>query len=136
MAYAPGRDNIVELETDFMTSPEEVYDAWLDCDHHERISGKRAEIEPRVGGRFSLEDGYVRGECQSLEPGKRIVQTWRDDDFPDTVDDSILEMRLEPLGDGTRMTVRHSNLPDGDLDRHRKRWQDNYITPMKEALGR
>ena len=44
--------------------------------------------------------------------------------------DSLLEVLLEAVDGGTRVTLRHSNLPT-DGDQYLQGWIDYYFTPMK-----
>jgi uncharacterized protein YndB with AHSA1/START domain len=77
------------------TSPQEVYDAWLDGDQHGAYTGAEAAIEPGIGGAFSAWDGYISGTTLELEPPGRIVQAWRTTEFPPGSPDSRLEILLE-----------------------------------------
>jgi activator of HSP90 ATPase len=66
-----------------------------------------------------------------LEPGRRIVQTWRTSEFSDADPDSEIEVLLEPVDGGTRLTLHHRHVPDGQLDYEHGGWQDNYFEPMR-----
>jgi uncharacterized protein YndB with AHSA1/START domain len=116
-------------------SPQRLYAAWLDSDEHTAMTGGVAEIDPRVGGRHIAWDGYITGVNLELEPDRRIVQTWRAADFPADAPPSRLEVVLDRVEQGTRLTLRHSGLPDGYGDRYRDGWTDNYFEPMKEYFA-
>lgn len=115
-------------------SPEEVYRAWLESDGHSRMTGSPAHCSDRVGGRFDAWDGYIGGRNLALEPGHRIVQTWRTTKFAPEDADSRLEIVLEAVPDGTRITLRHSQVPDGH-DHYRAGWLSHYIQPMQRYFG-
>ena len=66
-----------------------------------------------------------------LEPNKRILQHWRTSEFEKSDKDSLLEILLEPDGDGTRVTIKHSDLPDHGMQ-YQQGWIDSYFIPMKE----
>ena len=110
--------------------PERVYEAWLQADLHAQMTGTDATSEPRAGGAFTAWDGYIEGTHLELEPGKRIVQSWRTMDFPDDAPDSRLEITLVASGGGTLLTLAHSDLPDGSGDDYRTGWEDHYFQPM------
>src|SRR5438067_13889089 len=94
--------------------PQAIYDAWLDSrGHAAMVGGKPAQISAEPGAAFSVWDGYITGRNLLLEPGRRIVQAWRTGKFTAADMDSRIEVVLEPVADGTRVTVRHSNVPDG-----------------------
>ena len=63
---------------------------------HARFTGGEASIEANVGGAHSAWDGYIWGRIIELEPGRRIVQTWRTSEFPEGSEDSQLEILFEP----------------------------------------
>ncbi len=89
----------------------------------------------RSGGRaFDAWDGYISGRNLALEPGRRIVQAWRTTKFAAEDPDSRLEVVLEPVPEGTRLTLRHSAVPDGH-DHYRDGWVSHYIEPMQRYFG-
>jgi len=117
--------------------PHEVYDAWLDGKRHAAMTGGRpAEIEPKVGGAFSVWNGYLTGRTLALDPGKRIVQSWRSTKFAPADADSQIEVTFDAVPRGTKVTVRHSNVPEGHTSYRDGGWQDNYFEPMKRYFAR
>ena len=88
-----------------------------------------------MGGKYTAWDGYISGKTLELEPGKRIVQSWRSTEFPADAPDSRLEVELSPVKTGTRVTLKHSNLPAGSSAEYRKGWIDFYFTPMKKYFS-
>ena len=113
------------------TSAESVYHAWLDSDEHSHFTGSPAQIDPAVGGSFTAWDGYISGVTLELEPHHRIVQAWRTTDFPKDSPDSRLELILDEVKDGTKVTLIHTNIPDGQGDEYKQGWEDWYFAPMQ-----
>ena len=117
--------------------PREIYDGWLDGARHAGMTGDQpATIEARVGGAFSVWNGYLTGTTLAFEPGRRIVQTWRSTKFARDDADSQIEVTFEPVSGGTRVRVRHSNVPDGHTSYRDGGWQDNYFEPMKRYFAK
>lgn len=112
-------------------SPETVYNAWLDSEEHARMTGDSARVSAVIGEPFEAWGGYIQGKNLELEPGIRILQSWRTSEFEDSEPDSLLEVVLTPEGSGTRVTIRHSNLPPHGMQ-YKQGWIDSYFTPMKE----
>ncbi len=112
-------------------SPDAVYDAWMSSEEHAAMTGGEAKIDPRVGGAFTAWDGYIEGRTIALEAGRRIVQSWRTSEFEPDDPDSEIEVTLEPIADGTKITLRHSKIPDGQSG-YEQGWRDNYFDPMRE----
>lgn len=117
-------------------SPHDVYEAWLSSEGHSAMTGADAEVDPAVGGAFEAWDGYITGRTLALEPDRRIVQAWRTSEFDDLHPDSQIEVLLAPEGEGTRITIRHTNVPDGQFGYEQGGWQESYFEPMREYFER
>ncbi|PON11934.1 hypothetical protein C2W62_42235 [Candidatus Entotheonella serta] len=78
-------------------SPQDVYNAWLDSDGHTQMTGSPAHTSAELGASFDAWDGYISGKNLMLEPGKRIVQSWRTTNFTDADEDSQIEVSLEAV---------------------------------------
>jgi uncharacterized protein YndB with AHSA1/START domain len=121
----------IKVSARFPVGPERLYRAWLDSTEHGRFTGGGADIEPVVGGRFMSWDDYMTGMLLQLDPGRRIVMTWRTTEFPETAPDSRLEVVFEAEGDGTRLTLIHTDIPQGEGDKCEDGWIDYYFEPMQ-----
>jgi uncharacterized protein YndB with AHSA1/START domain len=122
----------IQVSAVIPASPGKIFNAWLSSQEHTAFTGGAATIEPRVGGRHTAWDGYIEGVNLALEEGRRILQTWRSSDFPDGSTDSKLEVLLEPAEGGTKVTLVHTDIPEGQGRLYEQGWVDNYITPMQE----
>lgn len=111
-------------------SPEAVYEAWLDSEKHSAMTGGRAHVDPRPGGRFKAWDDYITGETIALVPCERVVQSWRTQEFPPDADDSMIEVRFEPEGVNTRITIVHTDIPAGQGEAYERGWHQHYFEPM------
>jgi activator of HSP90 ATPase len=116
-------------------SPAKAYKDWLDSAAHSAFTGSSAEVDPVIGGKFFAWEGYIWGKTIDLTPGKRIRQSWRTSEFPEDSPDSILEIVFEPDGDGTRLTLIHTVIPDNQASEYEKGWEDFYFEPMKKYYG-
>ena len=96
----------LRLSTVLPAAPARIYRAWLDAREHGAFSGGAAQVDPRVGGRFSLWDGYIEGTTLELHEGRSIVQSWRT-----------------------------TEIPDGQAESYRQGWEECYLTPMREYFG-
>lgn len=119
-----------ELTAEIPAPPEAIYDTWLDSDGHTKMTGSPATATPEVGGEFEAWDRYIRGRNLELEPGRRIVQSWRTTNFAADEPDSRLEVILEPVGGGTRLTLRHTDLPARG-GQYESGWPVHYFEPMR-----
>lgn len=81
-------------------------------------------FEPRIDGRFieTSPSGEVFeiGRITAWEPGAKLAFTWRQESFaPEQV--THVEVRFEPTGDETRVTVEHQgwdSVPPEHVARH------------------
>ena len=124
-----------EISTVLAAPAHHVYAAWLSSDEHTAMTGGAAQIDPTIGGRFSAWDGYITGTTLELEPQRRIVQSWRTAEFPANAIDSRLEILLEEDAEGTRLTLKHSNIPAGQGSAYESGWVSNYFDPMKDYFS-
>jgi uncharacterized protein YndB with AHSA1/START domain len=116
-------------------SPRAIYDAWLDGRRHGKMNGGgKATGSARIGGKFTAWDDYINGRNLELAPGKRIVQSWRTTQFTDQDPDSQIAVTLVKVAGGTKVTLRHSKVPDGH-DGYKSGWKTHYFEPMKEYFA-
>jgi activator of HSP90 ATPase len=120
-----------EISERFNVDAARLYSAWLDSEEHGAMTGGEAYIEASVGGEFTAWDEYIWGKTLELQPNQKIVQAWRTAEFEAADGDSRLEIELKPDGDGTLLTLRHSEIPEGQPD-YKQGWEDNYFVPMRE----
>ena len=114
----------------------EIYKAWLSTKGHAAMTGSPAKVEGKVGGKFSAWDGYIFGTTLELTPNERIPQAWRTTEFPEDAPDSRLEVLLEEVTGGTKITLAHTKMPDDQVEDYRQGWEDFYFKPMKQYFGK
>jgi activator of HSP90 ATPase len=125
-----------EVSTVLPAKAQRIYEAWLDGARHAAFTGAAASGKPTVGARFTAWEGYIEGINVELEPYSRIVQHWRTSEFPTGAPDSLLVVQLEPEGDdSTRITLRHTHVPEGQGESYRQGWIDHYFEPLRRHFG-
>jgi len=112
-------------------TPDEIYEAWLDSVAHSEMTGGEANVSGEVGADFSAWDEYITGRNIELVPGERIVQSWRTSEFSDEHADSVVTLTLEPVEEGTLLTLVHSNVPDEHRSYEEGGWESQYFEPMR-----
>ena len=90
------------ISTAIAATPAQIYEAWLDSEQHAAMTGGEATVDGSVGGTFHAWGPYISGTTVELETDRRIVQSWRTNEFPADAPDSRLEIESEP-GSGTRI---------------------------------
>jgi uncharacterized protein YndB with AHSA1/START domain len=122
----------IKLSVTLPASPDIIYKAWLSSKEHTAFTGEKTKSTSRKGGSYVAGDGYMWGKNLELDPGKRIVQSWRSTDFPKGAEDSLLEILLEKSGKGTKLTLIHSGFPEEQTEMYKEGWKEFYFTPMKK----
>jgi uncharacterized protein YndB with AHSA1/START domain len=120
----------------FAVPPAEVFAIFTDAELHRAMSGgERAEIEPRVGGRFEVFDGAVSASFRELLQDRRIVQAWRERDWP-AGHHALLELRFVAVnaGRGTHVQLLLSGVPEARAEATASGWRDYYWVPISEYL--
>lgn len=111
-------------------TPREVFNAWLDSRAHGAMTGSKATMSMKIGGGFTASEGYIEGVNLELVPGKRIVQSWRTSEFAASDRDSKITVTLRPVAGGTKLTLLHTSVPDGQTG-YKAGWREWYFEPMK-----
>ena len=126
----------VVLEEWFPVESQVAYRAWLDSRAHSAFTGGEAVIDDRVGGEFTAWDGYILGRTLALDPPRQIVQAWRTTEFPGSAGDSRLELTFAPSAGGTHLTLRHTEIPEGQGISYAQGWIEHYFEPMQAYFGK
>lgn len=97
------------VQTISQVYPCDLEDLWDACTNPERLPRWFAPVtgELRLGGRYQVE-GNAAGTVERCDPPKGFAATW---EFAGQV--SWIEVALEPVEDGTRLTLEHvAHVPD------------------------
>ncbi len=122
----------IKLSAIFPVNAKRIFDAWLNSEQHSEFTGEKAKVLPRTGISFTAGGGYISGTNLFIQPYGRIVQSWRSKDFPAGSPNSRLELLFEKVEKGTKLTLIHSKIPEGQLKKYEKGWKVHYLKPMKK----
>jgi len=121
-------DGVVEVSLHIAAQPETVFPYFTDPDRYALWMGSDATIEPEPGGSYSIRmrDGIeAAGEFIEVDPPRRVVFTWgwtHDRAVPPGSTRVVVTLQREH--GGTRVVLRHHDLPDdGQRDHHRRGWE-------------
>jgi uncharacterized protein YndB with AHSA1/START domain len=125
----------IKQKVKFSAPPQTIYALLADSRKHSALTGRKASISRKVGGKFSTNSGGVTGINVDLVPGKRIVQAWRNDLFPEGIF-SMATFNLAPTpGGGTALVLTHRGVPKELIPRTEQGWRDQYWNRMKAHLA-
>ena len=124
----------IKQKVRFNAAPKAVYDLLADSKKRSEVTGRKATISRSIGGEFSTDNGRVTGVNVDLVPGKRLVQAWRRNDFPDGVY-SMAAITLAPTPNGgTELVLTHRGVPKKLIPETEDYWRQIYWAKMKERL--
>ncbi len=115
-------------------TPGRVYDAWMTSAQHAEFTGQGAMISKKVGGQFHTFDGWAAGVNLELAPGKKIVQTWRADDWPEGAESTITVLLCQAPG-GTKLMFSQTGVPAAKAKDMAQGWRKFYWLPLREYLA-
>ena len=131
----------IHQEIEFKAGPQRLYETLLSSKKFSEctklsfgnFTAMSADIDPVVGGAFSLFDGHIVGRIVELVPNKRIVEAWRVVDWPEGVY-SIARFEFTPLGTGTKLVFDHTGFPDGLKEHLSTGWTQHYWEALNKYL--
>ena len=127
------RTRTITQNVKFNASPREVYNMIMDSKRHQSLSGLKAKISNKIGGKFMAWDRHITGFNLALIPGKKIVQAWRATAWwPDHYSIAIFDISKTKTGSTLRFT--QIGIPPNRYSGHYRGWIETYWTPMKEML--
>ena len=116
-------------------TPAHVYETLTTAHLFEQMTGgRKAEISPEAGGEVSLFGGEIRARNVELVPGKRVVQAWRAQSWPEGVY-SIVRFECDATTDGTRLTFSQSGHPVEAEAMLESGWSKMYWEPMQAMFA-
>ena len=125
----------IHQEVTIDASPSAVYAVLTRSEDFARMTGGRAaSIAADVGGAVSMFGGDIRGRNVELVPGKRVVQAWRSQAWPEGVY-SIVRFELRPEGKGTKLVFDQAGHPEEATAMLEGGWSKMYWEPMNAMLA-
>lgn len=93
-----------------------IYRCLTDPVEFARFTGMPAQLEARPGVDFSLFGGYIKGCFLELHPEHRLVMVWRDNYSWDEGIYSIVNIQLDDVEGGTRMSWTQHGVPTHEVE--------------------
>lgn len=111
-----------------LTAPQ-VIAAWMD--------DEGVQVDLRVGGQYAVFGGDAAGAFTRIEALRHLEYTWRMAEWRKSWKPSHVSWTLRKHGDGTHITLIHSQFPnESERNSHDEGWDVYWLNPMKEWLER
>ncbi len=120
-----------EYEVFIAADKAEVFSALTNSFQIELWSGYPAVMDACPGTEFSLWEGDICGVNLEVNPPSLLVQEWF---LGSETFSSIVRLHLEAQGGGTKLVLRHTDIPDEVYDEITEGWKTFYIGAIKDFL--
>ncbi len=129
----------IHQEVVFKAVRKRVYEALTDEKRFRQVTdfimkGASTEISPDVGGSFTIFGGVITGRHVELVPYERVVQAWREKDWPPGLY-SIVRFQLDEQGSDTKLVFDHTGFPQGASVTLAPGWWSHYWEPLQKYLA-
>lgn len=132
--------SVVEHEVLIEASLETVFAYFTDPSRMVEWMGDAATLDPRPGGicRVTLGPSVMVGSYVEVVPYSRVVFTWgwHEKYFDMAPGATRVEVTLTPEEEGTRVHLRHSELPAPATGFHELGWHHYFERLRRRAVGR
>ena len=114
-------------------TPHDIYETIMDSRKHTKLSQQPTTVSRRVGGAFKV--GHdLEGKNLKLTKDRRIVQTWRANNWPKGTYSKVTFALARAAG-GTRVTFTQTGVPNEFYGEISKGWREYYWTPLRKQFG-
>ena len=119
-------------------SPDEAFALVTEPERLRRWQTVTATVDLRAGGsyRWTVTPGHVaEGTYREIEPGRRVVFGWGwegSDDLPR--DASTVTISIEPVAEGSRVTLVHDGLTEEQAAQHAEGWH-HYVERLERVAA-
>ncbi len=125
-----------DLALEFILSgkPARVMELLTDPVLIRKWSGGEAVLENRVGGRFEMFDGWVKGTVLKTSKNE-LTYTWKTSDWPEETKPTEVHYLLKEDEAGTKVILHHTGFPDEEeMKNHKAGWTDFFFDPMEDFI--
>lgn len=115
-------------------TPHDIYETIMDSRKHTKLSQQPTTVSRRVGGAFKV--GHdLEGEHLALTKDRKIVQTWRANNWPKGTY-SKATFALARAAGGTKVTFTQTGVPDEFYGEISEGWRRYYWDPLRKQYAR
>jgi activator of HSP90 ATPase len=123
---------------EFRTTADELYQTFVDPGRLAAFTRAPPKVfeGAHKGGKFELFGGNVSGEYLELEPGKKVTQKWRLNQWPAGHFSTLrIEFDQNDVDHVTVMRVTWDGVPVGQEEVTKRNWLEYYVRSIKTTFG-
>jgi uncharacterized protein YndB with AHSA1/START domain len=113
---------------------EKVWQALTDPSLIKEWLGDKVVMDDTEGTNFELWGGSIHGTNTKVIKDKELDQDWYSDSDTTWEEPSKVVFTLEDLGESTKVTLTHTNIPDSEAASIDSGWDEYYLGAIKEFL--
>ena len=116
-------------------TPHDIFETIMDAKRHSALVGGQAvNVSRRIGGAWNV--GHdLEGTTLALTKDRRIVQTWRANNWPAGVySKAIFALAKEP--GGTKITFTQTGVPSEFFGEISTGWREYYWDPLRKSFAK
>lgn len=122
----------INITVTMPANPSDVFAALTNAKLMSAWSEQKGKVEPKVGGKFEMFDGWVKGKVLAYKPGKALAYTWLPGDWEEAVESKV-QYKFAATKTGTKVTLTHTGFPnEKERKNHREGWFQFVFDPLKE----
>jgi len=115
-------------------TPSDLYETIMDAKKHSALARQRTTVSPRVGGMFKV-GRDLEGKHLTLVKDKKIVQTWRANNWPKGTYSRATFVFSRAPG-GAKITFTQTGVPDEFYGEISSGWKDYYWGPLRKTFAK
>ncbi|MFA6089457.1 MAG: SRPBCC domain-containing protein [Candidatus Woesearchaeota archaeon] len=114
----------------FDAAPHDIYEILMDSKKHSFLTGDKAVISRKEGGKIKAYGDYIEGKNLKLVQDKLIVQSWRASDWPKG-HYSTITFKFKKDKKKTILIFSQEDIPEYFYSKIKQGWIDFYWNPLK-----
>ncbi|MEK6650134.1 MAG: SRPBCC domain-containing protein [Bacteroidota bacterium] len=123
------------LSVSLPASPSDVFEAMTKGRAIRSWSGQSGRVQRKIGGAFSMFDGWVTGHVLAYEVGRRLSFTWSVTEWPEGTQASVVRCTFSGSAKRTTVKLTHAGFPtSSEAASHRKGWTTHVFDPLTTYL--
>jgi uncharacterized protein YndB with AHSA1/START domain len=130
------KSSTFKLSFTVAAKPADVFAALTEARQISKWSGQKGKVTAKVGGKFEMFDGWVKGKVIKFKPSKELSYTWHPGDWPEGSRDSVVKYKLSAAKAGTKVALEHSGFPnEKQKNEHKSGWKEFVFDPLNKHFS-